>query len=397
MRRVQLPATTFRAPFPWRGIFLLLLAIAVGVGTMGHAARQSEAKKKHALKAKLSSLHQQKKAVKQELQEAKARRRTWREQLKDTQHQLRESRRRVAVSEARLARTRRELNAARGDLREVRVRLKRRNDLLARRLVATQRRGAVNYAAVIFDADDYWDFLSRRRLMENLVRYDVRLVHAIRADEKDALRLQGVLTAKQGEQKQLVAYLDRQRLLREGLIHQQAEELKQAAREEAKAAQELAALEQASNEVSSFLRRMEATPAGRARAAIPYHGGFAFPVSGRVTSPFGMRFHPVLHRYKLHTGVDFGVGTGTPIHSAGNGVVVHAGWWGAYGNAVIVDHGGGITTLYGHMSRVSARRGQVVQRGTVLGLVGSTGWSTGPHCHFEVRKNGVPVNPMSYR
>lgn len=380
----------------WREVFLLLLCAAVGVGTMSHASRQ-EARKKHALKAKLSALHQQKQAVKQDIRAAKVRKRTWAEQLKDTQEQLRASRRRVAVSEARLARTRRDLNATRADLVDVRTRLKRRNNLLARRLVATQRRGGVNYAAVIFDANDYWDFLSRRRLMEHLVRYDVRLVHSIRADEKDALRLQTVLTAKRDEQKELVAYLDRQRVLREGLIQQQAEQVKQAAREQAEAERELAALEKASNEVANFLRRMEATPEGRARAAVPYQGGFTFPVVARVTSPFGMRFHPILHRYKLHTGVDFGVGIGTPIHCAGDGVVVHAGWWGAYGNAVIVDHGGGITTLYGHMSKVMCRKGQRVPRGTVLGLVGSTGWSTGPHCHFEVRRNGVPVNPMAFR
>jgi murein DD-endopeptidase MepM/ murein hydrolase activator NlpD len=382
---------------PWRELFLMLLAVVMACGTVGYAAKQhSTQKKRHALKAKLSAIHQKKQAVRHDLRMAKVRKRTWTEQLKDTQHQLRQSRARVAVSEARLAHTRGELADARDGLRDVRRRLAMRNNLLARRLVATQRRGGVTYAAVMFDAGDYWDFLSRRRLMENLVRYDVRLVHAIRDDEKDALRLQGVLASKQGEQKQLVAYLDRQRVQREGLIQQQAEEVKQAAREQAEAEKELAALEKASNEVANFLRRQEATPQGRARAAIPYHGGFSFPVSGRITSPFGMRFHPILHRYKLHTGIDFGVGIGTPIHCAGNGVVVHAGWWGAYGNAVIVDHGGGITTLYGHMSKVLCRNGQNVQRGTVLGLVGSTGWSTGPHCHFEVRKNGVPVNPLNY-
>jgi murein DD-endopeptidase MepM/ murein hydrolase activator NlpD len=388
---------TPNAPFAWRELFVAMLIVAVGAGTMSHASRQHAAEKKaHALKAKLTTIHQKKQVVQKQIRAAKVRKRTWTEQLKDTQQQLRASRNRVAVSEARLARTQRELNATRRDLNGTRARLKTRNNLLARRLVATQRRGTVNYAAVIFDANDYWDFLSRRRLMSNLVRYDVRLVNAIRADEKDALRLQGELTAKQAEQKDLVASLDRQRIIREGLRQQQADEVKQAAREQANAEQELAALEKASNEVANFLRRLVATPEGRARAAIPYHGGFAFPVGGRVTSPFGMRFHPVLHRYKLHTGIDFGVGTGTPIHAAGNGVVVHAGWWGAYGNAVIVDHGGGITTLYGHMSRVLCSRGQSVGRGTVLGLVGSTGWSTGPHCHFEVRKNGVPVNPMSY-
>lgn len=98
---------------------------------------------------------------------------------------------------------------------------------------------------------------------------------------------------------------------------------------------------------------------------------------------------------RLHAGVDFGAGPGTPIVAADNGTVVSAGWTGGYGNAVIIDHGGGVATLYGHQSRLAVRSGARVSRGQVIGYVGSTGMSTGPHLHFELRVNGVPRDPMS--
>jgi murein DD-endopeptidase MepM/ murein hydrolase activator NlpD len=103
----------------------------------------------------------------------------------------------------------------------------------------------------------------------------------------------------------------------------------------------------------------------------------------------------VLGTQRLHAGVDFGAASGTPIVAADTGTVVSAGWHGGYGNAVIVDHGGGVATLYGHQSRLAVGSGSRVSRGQVIGYVGSTGMSTGPHLHFELRINGVPTDPMS--
>jgi murein DD-endopeptidase MepM/ murein hydrolase activator NlpD len=124
--------------------------------------------------------------------------------------------------------------------------------------------------------------------------------------------------------------------------------------------------------------------------------GWGMPASGGVTSGFGMRFHPVLHRTKLHTGTDFGAGYGAPIYAAKSGTVIFAGWQTAYGNMVIIDHGGGFSTLYGHASSLNVSGGQSVRRGQHIANVGSTGFSTGPHLHFEIRVNGSPVNPLRY-
>ena len=121
------------------------------------------------------------------------------------------------------------------------------------------------------------------------------------------------------------------------------------------------------------------------------------PVAGRVTSGFGNRFHPILGYARMHQGVDLAASYGAPITAAGPGKVVAAGWAGGYGREVVIVHGGGIQTRYGHMSRLAAYPGETVNQGQVIGYVGSSGLSTGPHVHYEVLKNGRPVNPMSVK
>ena len=115
-----------------------------------------------------------------------------------------------------------------------------------------------------------------------------------------------------------------------------------------------------------------------------------------VTSGFGSRTHPIYGGERLHAGIDFRAPTGTPIRAAADGVVVYAGWRGGYGNAVIIDHGGSLATLSGHLSGINVATGQAVATGQVIGAAGSTGGSTGPHLHFEVRVDGVPVDPWTH-
>lgn len=125
-------------------------------------------------------------------------------------------------------------------------------------------------------------------------------------------------------------------------------------------------------------------------------GRLAWPVNGPVTSGFGPRTHPISGGTRVHTGVDIGASSGTPIRASESGTVVMAGWNGGYGNWTLIDHGGGLATGYGHQSSIGVSRGQRVSRGDVIGRVGSTGASTGPHLHWEVRVNGNPVNPMAW-
>ena len=125
--------------------------------------------------------------------------------------------------------------------------------------------------------------------------------------------------------------------------------------------------------------------------------GLMTPVAGHITSGFGMRYHPILHYTRFHAGIDFGAAWGSPIVAAADGQVVSAGWSGGYGREVQVAHGSGIVTLYGHMSGIAASAGEMVKQGQVIGYVGSSGLSTGPHLHFEVKVNGRAVDPMTVR
>ena len=127
---------------------------------------------------------------------------------------------------------------------------------------------------------------------------------------------------------------------------------------------------------------------------------FNLPLNGRFSSPFGWRVHPIFKSKTFHSGLDIAAPMGTSIKASNEGKVIYSGWYGGYGKVVIIDHGKlnghSITTLYAHMSAQKAHVGEQVKKGQTIGLVGSTGYSTGPHCHFEVRVDGKPVNPLSY-
>jgi murein DD-endopeptidase MepM/ murein hydrolase activator NlpD len=156
---------------------------------------------------------------------------------------------------------------------------------------------------------------------------------------------------------------------------------------------QIASLKKESDAIASLLRARQKAQQGKAPTG---KGVLALPVPGAVTSTFGARTHPIFGTVRQHTGVDFSASTGTPVKAADAGTVVVAGDRGGYGTTVIVDHGNTLATLYGHLSRLAVAEGATVARGQVVGYAGSTGYSTGPHLHFEVRVNGNPVDPMRY-
>jgi murein DD-endopeptidase MepM/ murein hydrolase activator NlpD len=150
--------------------------------------------------------------------------------------------------------------------------------------------------------------------------------------------------------------------------------------------------------VEEELRRAREAALGvpRSNPGIVGTGGWAWPTSGGVASGFGPRLHPILGYYRMHSGMDIGGAQGQAIWAAHDGIVSLAGWNGGYGNSVILSHGDATTTLYAHMAAFAVSPGAYVTAGQVIGYVGSTGLSTGPHLHFEVRINGGPVNPAPY-
>jgi murein DD-endopeptidase MepM/ murein hydrolase activator NlpD len=143
--------------------------------------------------------------------------------------------------------------------------------------------------------------------------------------------------------------------------------------------------------------RSQWVDAANAARPAPVESGLEMPASGPITSYFGNRYHPILHFTRFHAGVDIGAGWGSPIVAAADGQVAAAGWAGGYGRQVQIAHGGGMVSSYSHMSEIAAQPGSFVRRGQIIGYVGSSGLSTGPHLHFEVKQGGQPVNPLGVR
>jgi murein DD-endopeptidase MepM/ murein hydrolase activator NlpD len=191
-------------------------------------------------------------------------------------------------------------------------------------------------------------------------------VHQVRVLQQELLNSKGALVEARSRKKQSLATLTAQ---------------------EREDAGEIDSLEKVSAELSA---KIQAAQAHSTVQRSPSAAGLIWPVDAPITSPFGWRWG------RMHTGVDLGAPYGTPIKAAAAGTVIYAGWLGGYGNLTVIDHGGGLATAYAHQSSIAVAVGQQVAQGEIIGNVGSTGHSTGPHLHFEVRVNGQPVDPLGY-
>ncbi|MDZ8240001.1 MAG: peptidoglycan DD-metalloendopeptidase family protein [Nostoc sp. ChiQUE01a] len=270
------------------------------------------------------------------------------------------------------------------------------------RLRYLQRSPASQGWAVLLQSQNISDFISRRHQLKLVYRADQQILVKLNA-QANLINQQ-----KTGveEQKNEIA------LIREQLLAQKADYQTQA-ESQSELIQRLnsdrLALEAAQNQLereSQYLEVLiqqkvaqaaaQAKTNSRTSIIIQGTGMFAYPSDAPTSSPFGWRMHPVLGYRRFHAGMDFAASYGSTIRAADSGTVIFAGWYGGYGRAVIIDHGKGITTLYGHTSELYVTDGQGVERGQAIAAVGSTGLSTGPHLHFEVRRNGSPVNPADY-
>ena len=345
------------------------------------------------------------------------------QELESVQDSIARVRGDISVLDETLRQTEMRLSIRKVQLAATQASLQRHRDALNRRVVDVYEYGsASSYLAVLLAATSFVDFIERWDFVRDILHSDASLINAVNTEESRYERLvfalesaQAELTREQQEElarKQELGVLadERRNLLsvasaQRSVIAQQVYELEGlSAAEEARLQaliqerqqEEAAATLQARREACQA-RRMAAEAAGLAPPPCNIGGPveFQWPVRGPITSPFGMRVDPITGRYALHSGIDIGADYGTPIQAAADGTVIFAGWYGGYGNAIIIDHGSGLSTLYAHCSAMYVQLNQHIQRGQVIGAVGATGYATGPHLHFEIRVNGVPVNPLT--
>ena len=313
-----------------------------------------------------------------------------------------------------LAATQKELDRLKAELEKTKARLQKteadlgvQQSTINRRAASLYKKGGADvsgFLEVLFTTRNLHDLVNRVELLSSIAQQDNRVLTQIRtlkaqvtADKLSLERDQASAAKVAAVQKEQTGKLDT-------LVKQRASTLdeldavrgdKQAVADKAEAnkqsweAQEDDLLAQ-SKKIEQQLRAVGSEP------VVVGGRGFVRPVPGGVGSGFGMRLHPIFGVWRMHTGWDFHAGYGESIRAVAAGTVVSAGWQGGYGQAVVISHGGGLSTLYAHQSQMLVSAGQKVVKGQVIGKVGSTGYSTGPHLHFEVRVNGSPVNPGGY-
>lgn len=255
--------------------------------------------------------------------------------------------------------------------------------------------GQINYLDVLLGAKDFGDFSSRMYLLQKIISSDLAMLEQLKKDAEEINTRKEQLAAEMKELKTAQAELEAKKSKVNKLREERAQVLYKAQEEEANSQAEYDRLLAISENIAAMLRNMESSGGG-AQAGHGGTGRFMWPCNGPITSYFGWRTHPIFGTTKYHSGMDIAVDTGTPIQAADSGTVIYSGWLGGYGNCVMLDHGGGLVTLYGHNSSLTVGEGQYVQKGTVIAYAGSTGYSTGPHCHFEVRLHGEVTEPLDY-
>lgn len=317
------------------------------------------------------------------------------EKLKTIQAELDEATRKLKSIQNEQAQINAQIKHLEEEIRKAEIELRARQAILNKRVRAIYMHGQLSYVEVILGAKSFSDFANRLELLKRIIRSDFSLIQEIQ-------RKKAAIEAKKAEIEQEKLRLD-QLEAEAQKVHDEVNAKKaeqQKVLDHAKTQQEAAKQMEAdliarSNEIREIIRSRTQSAAGSDQI-VHGSGTFIWPCSGPITSPFGYRTHPIFGTTIYHSGIDIAVDYNTPIHAADGGTIILAGWCGGYGNAVIIDHGNGLQTLYGHNTSVAVSEGQVVSQGQVVAYSGSTGYSTGPHCHFEVRQNGEAVDPMGY-
>jgi murein DD-endopeptidase MepM/ murein hydrolase activator NlpD len=307
------------------------------------------------------------------------------------------------AKQAELSRTQDELRRVRARLIELRARLARSRAVLADRLVELYKSDQPDIVSVVLDANGFADLLENGAYLQRIGQQDRTIITAVRdakAEMASAARRLGTLEQRQQriamqitERRNAVA---RVRVSVQGKrdaidsVRNQKQAVLSSVRDHAhKIDEDIKSLQAQQSKIQDRIRQAQGgVPVGPIRGG----GHFIWPVNGPITSPFCER----RAWEACHPGIDIGVPSGTPIRAAGSGSVVIAGWVSGYGNYTCIDHGGGISTCYGHQSRLEVSVGQHVTQGQVIGLSGCTGLCFGAHLHFEVRIDGAVTNPLNY-
>ena len=354
------------------------------------------------LEDELEQIQQERKEAQEKIKEVNKQEQQYINQVKEVEGQLRSALSELDNLNTKLSEAKSEVDKAtiemvlkEEELKRIEDELKEKIRILNDRVAAIYKNGNSNILEILLKAEDFLDFISKLKLMNLFAEQDTQNILEIKEKK----------TATIGIKKSIIDLREKQKEY-EDKVKQLVIQAEQKARERDDICNEkktlLTRTTANKNALIKMEKQLEIQEAEVTRILESYKygtapsGKFAWPVAARIISGFGNRYHPIFGYNRFHSGIDLAAPYGTLVKAADGGQVVQAGYFGGYGYSVMLYHGGGFATWYAHLSSINVSMGQFVQRGQVIGLVGSTGWTTGPHLHFEVRINGAPQDPRAY-
>lgn len=313
------------------------------------------------------------------------------QKLEKAQVQLRTSTQRYNTLMSNLTSMERQLNVALVEFRNIDSEMKSR----IRQVYKHQRHGMFELILTARDVNSLMDMFYYEKI---IIQNDYKRMQAVKAKANEIAQLKAQVEQQKRSVAASIRDIKTQRASIQGSIAENKNMIQRLQHDKAYYEKTERELARQSANIQSMIAG--ATKKNGQSTVKVSSTGFIYPISGRISSPFGWRTHPIFNSRIFHSGIDIAGPNGGAIKASNDGKVIYSGWYGGYGKVVILDHGvingQPITTLYAHMSAITVSNGQFVKKGQTVGREGSTGYSTGPHCHFEVRVNGKPTNPMNY-
>lgn len=383
-------------------LFGILITILVGSPTFSYSQRRKShtrhsQKTPSQLRKDLEALRTQKQQLRKQLIATKAQTHATLSDIYTVDAELSKIQDDLDHTTNRLSDSRDEQVRRKAELVDATARLDATREQVRKRLRHMYVHGNTSSVSAMVGTKSVGDIASRRFLLQMIAKKDRQLF-------ADYQKLRDQVANRKKRQDELVLRIS-------ALVRQQANQEEQLQDTRDEKGEVLKTLRSKQGKLQEMLRQFESDERDIASQIAAYsrrkrkpgekelpafHGHFQRPVGGPITSGFGMRYHPILHYTRLHAGIDFGVPRGTPIHAGADGEVITAQYSTSYGNMIVIDHGGGISTLYAHCTRLMVSTGQTVHRGQQIAVSGATGLAAGPHLHWEVRVKGRPVNPIGW-